>query len=208
VGHRHPIVAAIYDRCCAAQERAFLADLRRDLIARVGGTVIEVGAGTGLNLAHYRSAGMRRLHLLEPDPYMRRRAETRAASSELPIDFGEATAEDLPFPAASADTIVSTLVFCSVDDPFRAAKEVHRVLKPQGIFLFIEHVRSEEPWRARLQDWIAPAWRRLAANCHVDRRTLTTFGAAGFDVEEIRRVPGGGPWGNPMVAGIGRPRRR
>lgn len=202
--HRHRIVAAIYDRMIAAQERAFLADLRREIVGRAEGTVVELGAGTGLNLLYYRPAAVRLLHLLEPDPYMRRRAERRAENTGLRIEIGEATAEHLPFPSGCADTIVATLVFCSVDAPAQAARELRRVLKPEGRFLFIEHVRSDEPWRARLQDLVTPVWHRIAANCHVDRATLGLFLDAGLEVEEIRRVPRGGPWGNPMVAGLGR----
>ncbi len=203
--HRHPLIAAIYDRMCAAKERAFLSDLRREVVGRARGLTVEIGAGTGLNLSHYQVDDLRHLCLLEPDPHMRERAVRRAKDIGLPVDFSDAAAEDLPFPDCHVDTVVATLVLCSVDDPRRVAAEIRRTLKPEGTLLFIEHVRSNEPWRARLQDLVAPAWRHISGNCHVNRASVKTLREARFAVEEIRRVPRGGPWGNPIVAGVAHP---
>jgi ubiquinone/menaquinone biosynthesis C-methylase UbiE len=199
--HRHPIIAAIYDRMCAAQQRAFLAALRGEIVGNAAGIVVEVGAGTGLNFPHYRAASVQRLAAVEPDPYMRRRAERRAQEAGLAVTFVDATAEGLPFPASYADNVVATLMLCSVDQPEQVAGEFRRVLKPGGALLFIEHVRSEEPWRARLQDWVTPVWRRFAGNCHANRASVAVLQRSGFVVQELRRVPGG-PWGNAFVAGI------
>ena len=196
--------ASIYDRMCAAKERAFLEHLRHEIVGRASGTVLEVGAGTGLNFAHYRATDVDRLLAVEPDRFMRDRAEAKAASEGLAIQFVAASGECLPLASGCADSVVATLVLCSVDDPERAAGELHRVVKPEGALLFIEHVRSEEPWRASLQHWVTPVWRRLAANCHVDRSTLSVLRRVGFEVQEIERVPRGGPWGNPIVAGLAR----
>lgn len=201
--HKHPVIAAIYDRMCAGAERAFLADLRADIVGRATGTVVEVGAGTGLNFPHYRSADVQHLDVVEPDPHMRRRAEQRATQVGLRMAFVDATAEGLPFSASYADSVVATLMLCSVDDPAQAALEFRRVLKPGGTLLFIEHVRSEEPWRARLQNWVTPLWRRIAGNCHSNRASVAILERAGFATQELRRVPGG-PWGNPFVAGVAR----
>jgi ubiquinone/menaquinone biosynthesis C-methylase UbiE len=202
MSHSHPVIAAIYDRMCAAQERAFLADLRRKIVGRAIGRVVEVGAGTGLNFSHYQSDAVGQLVAVEPDSHMRRRAVPRAAEVRFPLEFIEAPAERLPFDTGFADTVVATLVLCSVDDPEQAARELHRVLKPAGTFLFIEHVRSDDGWRASLQDWITPWWKHLAGNCHANRASLAVLRTAGFDVQELHRVPRGGPWGNPIVAGV------
>lgn len=202
--HRHRMIAAIYDRVCAAQERAFLASLRAEVVGQASGVVVEVGAGTGLNFAHYRPARVRHVEAVEPDPFMRRRAEPRARQAGVPISLLEGAGERLPFSAGYAESVVMTLVLCSVDDPGQVALELRRMLKPGGSLLFIEHVRSEEPWRARLQDWITPLWSRMAANCHVNRSSLIALRQVGFEVEETNRVPRGGPWGNPIVAGRAR----
>lgn len=201
--HSHPIIAAIYNRMCASAERKFLADLRREVVGRAHGTVVEIGAGTGLNFPHYRADAIDHLFAVEPDPHMRRRADLQARAPALPLKLIEGTAERLPFQDDFADTIVATLVMCSVDDPQQAVMELARVLKDDGQLLFIEHVRSDEPQRARMQDVITPLWRRIAGNCHANRASVAALHTAGFAVEELRRVPGG-PWGNPVVAGVAR----
>lgn len=202
--HRHPIIAAVYDRVCAGDERAFLSALRHDLLGEAHGVVVELGAGTGLNFPHYRAGEVDIVHALEPDPYMRSRAAPRAAQSPLPIELREATAEAMPFAPATADTLVGTLILCSVDDTQQVLNEILRVLKPGGSFLFIEHVRSERPSSAWLEDLINPVWRRVAGNCHCNRATVKLLLAAGFTVEETHRFPKRGPWGNAVVAGRAR----
>ncbi|MBI3784070.1 MAG: methyltransferase domain-containing protein [Deltaproteobacteria bacterium] len=203
MGHRHRIVAAIYDQMTEADERAFLGQLRSEIVGLAAGTVIEVGAGTGRNLPHYQAGLVREVKAVEPDPYMRRRAAPRAAAASFPVEFVEGTAEDLPFPSGYADSVVATLVLCSVDQPQQAVREFRRVLRPGGQLLFIEHIRSDDVWRARLQDLVAPVWQRVAANCHPNRPTLTVFRAAGFEVQEKRRVAVGlFPWIPPIVAGL------
>lgn len=137
---------------------------------------------------------------------MRRRAAPRASQAAVPVEFCDGTAERLPFGDGHADTVVATLVLCSVDDPQRAAGELRRVLKPGGELLFIEHVRSEQPAKARLQNWVTPVWRHIAANCHVDRASVQSLQQVGFDVEESRRIVDRGPWGNLIVAGTARRR--
>lgn len=200
--HSHPIVAAVYDRMTESDERRVLGRLRADVVGQATGTVIEVGAGTGRNLPHYRAESIRELKVVEPDPYMRQRAESRAATVRFRVDFLDGTAEFLPFPDESADSVVATLVLCSVDRPEEAVRELRRVLKPGGMLLFIEHIRSEEPWRSRLQDWVTPLWRRVAANCHPNRSSLALFEDAGFEVKVSDRASAGFPWIPPIVAGV------
>jgi ubiquinone/menaquinone biosynthesis C-methylase UbiE len=124
----------------------------------------------------------------------------------MTILLTDGTAESLPVPSKSIDTIVSTLVLCSVEDPEAAIREWRRVLKPRGTVLLIEHLRSEHPRRAWFQDLITPVWRRIAANCHPNRETLGTIGRGDFNFQESERLALGAPWIQPIVAGIATPR--
>jgi len=198
--HRHPWFAAIYDRMMAAAGDE-LVELRRETFSPARGMVVEVGAGTGLNFACYGRGRVERVHAFEPDPHMRARADERAKEAAVPVEVGDATAESIPLPSHCADTVVASLVFCSFDDPAKAAAEAQRVLKPGGTLLFIEHVRSDQRWRAILQDAVTPLWRRMAANCHPNRPTLEMLSGAGFVVATQRSIALGFPWTVPIVAG-------
>jgi ubiquinone/menaquinone biosynthesis C-methylase UbiE len=169
----HPIFAAIYDRLLAESERKGLADMRVDLLRSATGRTLEIGAGTGANLELYPSA-VTELVLTEPDPHMAKRLRTSLAEkpAAVPAEVIEAGAEDLTFEDASFDTVVSTLVLCTVPDPERAVAEAKRVLRPGGRFLFIEHVRdAESTGRARWQDRLERPWGWVAGGCHPNRDT-------------------------------------
>jgi len=201
--HRHPLFAAIYDRMMAAAGDE-LTRLRDETFSRARGVVVEVGAGTGLNFAYYRAGEVDRVHAIEPDPHMRRRAELRAKEAPVRVEVVDGTAESIPLPSACADSVVSSLVFCSFDDPERAAAEIRRILKPGGILFFVEHIRGQERWRTLLQDAITPLWRQIGANCHPNRATLEVLKRAGFTLSRDREVNLGLPWIRPIVAGSGR----
>jgi SAM-dependent methyltransferase len=182
-------------------ERGPLGTRRRELLREASGRVLEIGAGTGANLPHYPA--VTRLVLTEPDAAMRRRIRPRLAGAGFPVEVRDAPAERLPFPDGSADTVVATLVLCSVDDPARALAEVRRVLRPGGRLLFLEHVRARGR-AARWQDRIAPVWRRLAGGCRPNRETVEAITSAGFAVTALRRlddVPMPPP-ARPVVAGV------
>jgi ubiquinone/menaquinone biosynthesis C-methylase UbiE len=200
--HSHPIVAAIYDRMRQSEERGFFGSLRDEMVGLAEGSVVEVGVGTGLDFSHYRPASIQRLCVVEPDPHMHRQAERRAATVNFAVEFLDGTAEHLPLPDHSVDTLVATLLLCSVDDPAQVGREMRRVLKDAGKLLFIEHVRAATPWRAVVQDCLAPLWRQVAANCHPNRASLTLLGQAGFAVREVQRISAGMPLDRPLVAGI------
>jgi ubiquinone/menaquinone biosynthesis C-methylase UbiE len=156
----HPLVAAVYDRMTAAGERAGMGELREELLAGASGRTLELGAGTGLNLGHYPGA-VSDLVLTEPDPHMAKRLRRRLSASPPPFPARviEAGAEQLPFEDASFDTVVSTLVLCTVSDPERAAGEAARVVKPDGALLLVEHVRAEQgSSQARWQDRLERPW--------------------------------------------------
>jgi ubiquinone/menaquinone biosynthesis C-methylase UbiE len=163
--------AHIYDPFLALGERRGMRELRRNLVGETRGHVLEIGAGTGLNVPFY-PADVERLVLTEPERGMARRLERRVARLRPDAEVVMAGAEALPFPDMSFDTVVSTLVLCTVPDPHAAVEEIQRVLRPAGQLLFIEHLRAEDEALARWQERLAGAWQAFAAGCHCDRRTL------------------------------------
>lgn len=180
------MMAAFYDRLLRSSEDAGLTDARREALRDARGDVLEIGAGTGLNLAVYPREGITRLVLTEPNPSMGRHIESKRDLAPLPFELVEAGGERLPFDDASFDTVVGTLVLCEPRDPAAVVAEVARVLRPGGRYLFVEHVRSEDPGLARSQDRWAPVWRRVSGGCNCNRRTLDTIEEAGLDVERKR----------------------
>jgi ubiquinone/menaquinone biosynthesis C-methylase UbiE len=178
------IFAAIYDPVMGRTEKAGLTAHRQALLTLATGDVLEVGAGTGANLALYGD-GVRTLTLTEPEKPMVRRLEKHIAQRYPDAKLLRAPAEDLPFNDRSFDTVVSTLVLCTVDDQPRALREMRRVLRPGGQLLFIEHVRSEEEKLARLQDRMAPINVRIGHGCNCNRPTLEGIQNAGFAVTQI-----------------------
>jgi ubiquinone/menaquinone biosynthesis C-methylase UbiE len=176
----HPIFATLYDPINASMERRWMGGRRRRLLAGARGAVLEIGGGTGANLAHYRYVD--RVVVAEPDPFMRRRLDQKVSDARVPVEVSSARAEELPFPDGSFDTVVSTLVLCTVPDQEAALDEVRRVLCPGGRLLFIEHVRAAGS-AARWQDRLGPLWGRLFGSCHLDRDTIATIEEAGFEIE-------------------------
>lgn len=169
-------------------DRMGMAERRRRLLAEASGRVLEVGGGTGLNLPHYVRGAVSSVTVLEPDGAMRRRLLERVASAEVPVEVHEATVESSGFPSASFDTVVATLVLCTVVDQAVALGELRRLLAADGRFLFLEHVRMPS-WRGRLQSAATPVWSRtLGAGCHLDRRTLEAVRSAGFVIDRCDRV--------------------
>jgi ubiquinone/menaquinone biosynthesis C-methylase UbiE len=204
----HRFFAAIYDRMLAGTERAGLREMRAEVVGGASGRTLEVGAGTGLNLSHYTEA-VTELVLTEPDRFMARRLRDRVAA-EPPrpgsVEVVETPAESLPFEDRSFDTVVATLVFCTVEDPARAAGEVGRVLKPDGRLAYLEHVRDPDERRlARWQDRLERPWGWFGAGCHPNRDTAATLADAGFEMHpEPGRMPKAPPWVRPLIRGSAR----
>jgi ubiquinone/menaquinone biosynthesis C-methylase UbiE len=196
------LFAAVYDRFTAAAEAAGLSKRREELLAAANGRVLEIGAGTGANLAFYPDA-VQTLTLTEPEAPMARRLARRVASQARIVNIVEAPAEDLPFPDGSFDTIVVTLVLCTVSNPARALAEIRRVLAPGGRLLFLEHVRSDDSRIARWQDRLDPLNQIIAHGCHCNRTTLDTIQAAGFTILELTRgeFSKAPPFVRPLIAG-------
>ena len=183
------MIGWIYDLLSRGAEKGEMGERREALLAGVEGDVLEIGAGTGWNLPHYRAAT--RVVAVEPDASMAKRLPEKLAQASVPVEVVTAQAESLPFPDASFDAVVSTFVLCSVEDPSRVLAELRRVLRPEARLVLLEHVRGEGR-TARWQDRMTGLHRRLAGNCHLNRDTRTAIGEAGFDVAAVApvRIPG------------------
>jgi SAM-dependent methyltransferase len=181
-----PFAARLYDPMLWLGERLGMGALRRELLSGAHGSVLEIGAGTGLNLPHYPD-GLHELVLTEPGPRIGARIDLDRAPSDVAARLVHAPAERLPFPDASFDTIISTLVLCTVADPHRALGEVTRLLRPGGRLLFLEHVRADGGWRRRLQDRTRRPWSAFADGCHCDRPTLETLDDM-MHIESVRHA--------------------
>jgi ubiquinone/menaquinone biosynthesis C-methylase UbiE len=183
VGDR--IFAAFYDPLSKRWEEKHGAEIKRRLLAGARGRALEIGVGTGLSFPHYPEVD--ELVGVDPSEPMLRRARRRAAELGRAVTLVAAPAEALPFEEESFDTVVSLAVLCTVDDPARVLREIRRVLRPGGRFVFLEHVRSSDPKLARWQDRLERPWGWIAGGCHPNRRTLEAIEAAGFDVMELER---------------------
>jgi ubiquinone/menaquinone biosynthesis C-methylase UbiE len=180
------IFSALYDPLLWIGERAGMAKRRKELLGQARGRVLELGAGTGLNLPHYPD-GLEELVLTEPSPPMVARLERRAKQSVTTTSVMAAEAERLPFEDDRFDTVVSTLVLCTVDKPRQAIEEIARVLRPGGRLLFLEHVRSDTRRLARWQDRLHRPWHAFAAGCNANRATVDMLRESPLRVETVER---------------------
>jgi len=190
----------IYDAFTAGLDRKGFGQRRDRQVAELRGDVLEVGAGTGLNLPRYRSADL--LVALEPHRTYSRRLRARAGAAHVPVEVVAGTAEELPFADESFDNVVTTLSLCSVGDLDVALAEIRRVLRPGGALHFLEHVRGEGA-TARWQDRLTPIQRRIADGCHLNRDTAAAILRAGFEITELERfaMPAGASVIKPAIQG-------
>jgi ubiquinone/menaquinone biosynthesis C-methylase UbiE len=192
------IPSAFFDAFMYPLETGSLGSRRARLLPGASGTVLEVGAGTGVNLAYYPCDGLTDLYVM--DLSVSTRVYRRSEDGCLNPTILEGDVQHLPFEDEFFDTVVFTLVFCSVEDPERGLAEVHRVLKSDGRIIFIEHVLPEgKPVLAGSLKAITPVWKHVSGNCHLDRDTLAAIRRAGFEVESLERFANG-----VMIAGTGR----
>ena len=204
-GHRdHRLYAAVYDRMTAPAEVAGLAERRRQLLAGATGRVLEVGGGTGHNLPYFAAAS--EVVVLEPDGAMGRHLERRLEACPVPARAVAAGIDDpglgdLGVPDGGFDTVVCTLVLCTVPDAGRAAARIGRLLAPGGRVLFLEHVRGPGA-RGAIQHLVTPLWKVLVPGCHLDRDAVLSLRGAGLlptDYERVRLPLG--PLASPGVVG-------
>jgi ubiquinone/menaquinone biosynthesis C-methylase UbiE len=191
-----------YDRLLAPTEDAGLSDMRSELLSQATGRCLEVGAGTGLNLPHW-PADLEELVLTEPDPHMSAQLRKKLDREARVV---EAPGERLPFDDDHFDTVALTLVLCTVPDPDAALREIDRVLKPGGRFLYLEHVRAEEPGLARGRDRLETPWKWFGDGCHCNRATLRAIEASPLEVETADRgsMPKAPPLVRPILRGSAR----
>ena len=182
----HPVFARFYDRMAPEAEKIGAAEHRRELLSGLSGRVIEVGAGNGLNFKHYPES-VSEVVAVEPERYLRARAEEAAGNAAVPVRVVPGVADGLPAADGEFDAGVASLVLCSVPDQARALAELRRAIRPGGELRFYEHVRANNPRHARLQDRVTPIWRRVNAGCHPNRDTPGEIARAGFEIEHSRR---------------------
>lgn len=178
------VFGSIYDLALARGERAGMRELRRKVLADAHGDILEIGAGTGLNLGLYPDE-IGNLTLAEPESSMVHRLESRAAAGPHSATIVTAPAEHLPFPDDSFDTVVSTLVLCTVRDQADSLAEVWRVLRRGGSLLLVEHVRATDGL-ATWQDRLHRPWKAVGCGCHCNRDTVGSLITAGFDTTALQ----------------------
>lgn len=183
---QHPRFARMYERISAESERRGTAVHRNRALAGLSGRVIEVGAGNGLNFAHYPET-VTEVVAVEPDDTLRALAEHAAESATVPVRVLAGHGTALPVEDNSFDAAVASLVLCSMPDVPAALAELRRVLKPLGELRFFEHVRSDKPLFGLFEDAITPLWSRIGGGCHPNRDTVVAIASAGFDIEAIDR---------------------
>ncbi len=201
MGLRGRFFACIYDRFMAGTEEGLRAH-RAQLLTGARGNVLEIGAGTGANLPFYSDA-VTALTCAEPEEPMSRRLARRIATQRRAVEMLAAPAERLPVADAQFDTVVSTLVLCTVPDQARVLGELRRVLKPGGTLLFLEHVRSDDPKVAAWQDRLNGFNRLVAYGCNCNRATVAAIRAAGFTITSLQQdtLPKAPPFVRPLVVG-------
>ena len=160
--------------------------LRADLLKDARGNVLEIGYGTALNLPHYPAA-ITHLTLADPARLLRSKVRQRTAQAAFPVTVEEQPAESLSFPDRHFDSVVSTWTLCTISDPERALREIGRVLKPDGLFLFLEHGRSDDRNIAVWQDRLNPIQRVAACGCNVNRRIDQLIEKSGLRLVRLRR---------------------
>jgi ubiquinone/menaquinone biosynthesis C-methylase UbiE len=185
----HPVFARVYERVAEMSERRGGAEHRRKLLAGLSGRVIEVGAGSGANFAHYPST-VSEVVAVEPERYLRERAQRAAAQAPVAVSVVDGVGDRLPGEDGTFDAGIAALVLCTVPDQQQALAELFRVIRPGGELRFYEHVVADRKWEARYQRFAdATFWPHVAGGCHLARDTTAGIEQAGFRIETCERFP-------------------
>lgn len=180
---------------------------RDELLAGLSGRIVEVGAGNGANFRHYPPA-VEEVVAVEPEPYLRAKAEQAAREAPVTVRVMDGTADELPLEPDSVDAAIASLVLCTIPDGPGALAEMSRVLKPGGELRFLEHVRSDEPRKARVQriSDSSGIWPLMGGGCHCSRDTIAAIETAGYSIERLDSFSLGPSWWitNPHVLGVAR----
>lgn len=185
---QHPRFAKMYLGIAERADRLGGTEHRQRLLAGLTGKVIEVGAGHGVNFAHYPDT-VSSVVAVEPDDTLRGYAESAAAQVSTSITVVVGHADALPAQEGEFDVAVASLVLCTVPRPDHALAEIRRVLRPGGVLSFYEHVRFASAFGGRMQDLIKPLWTRVGGGCHPNRDTVRAIEAAGFQIEQLDQFP-------------------
>ncbi|WP_079509326.1 class I SAM-dependent methyltransferase [Mesobacillus jeotgali] len=176
------LFAFFYDMLMSPLEKRWIARVRKKIITDLEGEILEIGTGTGANFPYYSKEKVDRLVSVEPNPFMIDQARDRALENGLKVEFHKGMAETLPFKNGEFDTVIATLVLCSVEDPHKVFKEIKRVCKQGGRIVLFEHVRTESRSLASLQDFLTPAWKHLCDGCHLNRNTGRYMRESGIEI--------------------------
>lgn len=164
------LFAKWYDFFMNPLEKKKFKRIRKELISKASGNVLELGSGTGINFPLYEAA--EKVTASEPSQHMIARSLSKLKKSFVPIEMVQASAEELPFAANTFDTVVATLVFCTIPNPEKAILEMKRVCKSEGKILLFEHVKMENRFLSTLQDWLTPVWKKICDGCCLNRDTI------------------------------------
>ncbi|MDQ0898062.1 class I SAM-dependent methyltransferase [Paenibacillus sp. V4I7] len=162
-------------------------DIRSELINKAKGEVLEIGSGTGINFSFYKDVSVT---AIEPNPVLRKASYERAYEAKMPIHVIEGNAEQLPFADHSFDTVVGTLVLCTIPNPVKAIREISRVCKPTGTILLFEHIRHENSLLGKIQDLLTPIWKRACDGCHLNRDTIHLLRQEELEIIDIKKHVG------------------
>ncbi|WP_301108082.1 class I SAM-dependent methyltransferase [Sporosarcina sp.] len=176
----------LYDLAMKPLETTRFKQLRTELVRSARGQVLEIGSGTGVNFPYYHNA--EKVTAVEPNPLMSKRAFKRMKSTSVPVELHETTAESLPFADNTFDTVIATLVFCTIPDPMKALAEIRRVSKPGADVLFFEHVQMKQPILRKTQEFLNPFWKRVCDGCNLNRDTLSLIQRSGIEVKSVESL--------------------
>lgn len=156
------------------------------MIAKAYGRVLEIGSGTGINFPYYMNVCS--VDAIEPNPYMIKRSKFNLNRANVPISIHQQTAENLSFPDHTFDSVICTLVFCTIKDPKTALDNILQVTKPNGTILFLEHVKIAHSWLGKSQDFLNPVWKRIAGGCNLNRDTLNLIKQSPLNIVEMETL--------------------
>ena len=197
------VLPHLVEKACRS---ATILDERKRWVPRAHGDVLELGVGSGLNLAFYDASKVSKVTGIDPSAPLLARAASRGSTAPVPVELVRGHAEHLPFPDRAFDSAVVTYSLCSVEDPARALAELRRVLRPDGELVFVEHGLARDAATRRWQRWITPVWRRVGGGCHLDRDIAAILRDAGYRSDDLRAdYTDGARWLSYTFEGTARP---